>query len=156
MGADRRTTGIYLEDSRIEAKSAREISVRFKDTAHISVTSFNRHVLLTGEVASESDKAEVAQIVSSIQNVSGVSNELVVGKLSSLGSRSNDALITSNVKLRFLNNKTFQPDHVKVVAEDGTVFLMGMVKRMEAEAATDIASNSKGVQQVVTVFEYLD
>lgn len=155
-GADRRTIGSQLEDTAIEGKAASQIRAKYPDTVHVNVTSFNRHALITGEVPSEEVKAEVEKIVSGVANVKGVSNELVVSALSSLARRSNDSLITSNVKMRFLNNKTFQPDHVKVVTEANVVFLMGLVYRKEAELAADIASNSKGVERVVTVFEYLD
>lgn len=155
--ADRRTIGSQLEDTTIETKASSQISSQYKDGVHVNVTSFNRYALITGEVPSEEVKAGVEKIVSGVTNVKGVSNELTVSGLSSLTSRANDSLITSNVKMRFLNNKkAFQPDHVKVVTEGNTVFLMGMVYHKEAEAAAEIASNSKGVERVVTVFEYLD
>ena len=155
-GADRRTLGSQLEDNTIETKAAKQIRIQYPDTVHVSVTSFNRHLLLTGEVPNEEIKAAVEKIASDVANVTAVSNELVVGELSGLTKRSNDSLITSNVKLRFLNNKLFQPDHVKVVTEANVVFLMGLVYRKEADAAAEIASNSKSVDRVVTVFEYLD
>jgi osmotically-inducible protein OsmY len=88
--------------------------------------------------------------------VRGVNNDLVVSNISSLASRSNDSLITSNVKLRFVNDKRFNADHVKVVTENSTVYLMGLVNHAEAEAATDVTSTTKGVQRVVKMFEYLD
>jgi len=156
MGADRRTSGSYLEDSKIETHAASQIFGQYKDTVHVNVTSFNRQVLITGEVPSEADKAGVANIVNGEPNIQSISNELLVSAPSGLATRSNDGLITSNIKLRFLSNKIFQPDHVKVVTENNVVFLMGLVYRKEAEAATDIARNSKGVERVVTLFEYLD
>lgn len=155
-GADRRTMGSQLEDTAIETKAASQIRSRYPVSVHVNVTSFNRHALITGEVPSEEIKAAIEKIVSEVPNVKGVSNELEVGSLSKLGRRSNDSLITSNVKLRFLNNKVFLPDHVKVVTEANVVYLMGLVDRKEAAAATDIASNAKGVDRVVTVFEYID
>ena len=156
MGADRRTTGTYFEDTAIEDKASRQIFGQYKDTVHASITSFNRHVLVTGEAPSVEVQARIEQIVASVPKVKSVSNELVIAGNSRLGSRTNDSLVTSNVKLRFIDNKDFQPDHVKVVTENGTVFLMGLVYRKEAEAAADIASTTKGVQRVVTIFEYLD
>ena len=156
MGADRRTTGSYLEDTRIETRSAKQIFSQYKDNVHVNITSFNRQVLITGEVAVEADKLKIESIVAAEPNVKSVSNELVVSVPSGLAARSNDGLVTSNVKLRFLSNKIFQPDHVKVVTENGTVFLMGLLYRKEAEAAIEIARNSKGVQRVVTLFEYLN
>ena len=156
MGADRRTSSAYLEDAKIETRVSNNIFAEYRDSVHVSVTSYNRHVLITGEASSEAAKIGVGQIVSAVPGVTGVSNELVVSGLSGLASRSNDSLVTSNVKLRFLDNKIFQPDHVKVVTENSTVYLMGLLYRKEAEAATTIASNSKGVQRIVTLFEYLD
>ena len=99
---------------------------------------------------------EIGKIVSAIEKVRNVNNELAVSSTSSLVSRSNDGLITSNVKLRFLNDNRFNADHIKVVTENGTVYLMGLVKHDEADAASDIASTTKGVQRVVRLFEYLD
>lgn len=156
MGADRRTPDSYLEDTKIEAHAANQIFVKYKDTVHVNVTSFNGQVLLTGEVPNDADKAAIEQIALGVPKIKTVSNELIVSAPSGLASRSNDSLITSNVKLRFINNKIFLPDHVKVVTENGAVFLMGIVYRKEAEAAADIARNSQGVQRVVTVFEFLD
>jgi osmotically-inducible protein OsmY len=123
---------------------------------HVNVTSYNRNVLISGEVLDESTKTEIGKIVSDIKNVRDVNNDLAVSNISSLASRSNDGLITSNVKLRFVNDKRFNADHIKVVTENGTVYLMGIVNRAEADAATDVTSTTKGVQRVVRMFEYLD
>jgi len=156
MAADRRTTGTYIEDEGIEDKTANQINTKYKDTAHVNVTSFNRHVLITGEAPSDAVKTDITQIATGIPNVKAVSNELVVSGSTGITSRSSDSIITGDVKLRFLNNKIFQADHVKVVTENGTVFLMGLVYHKEADAATEIASTTRGVQRVVKVFEYLD
>ncbi len=156
MAADRRTAGTYIEDEGIEDKAANLIGNKYKDTAHVNVTSFNRHVLVTGEVPNEEAKVDIAKIVESVANVKAVSNELVVSGTTGLTSRGNDSIITGDVKVRFVNNKVFQPDHVKVVTENGVVFLMGLVYHKEADTATEIASTTSGVQRVVKVFEYLD
>lgn len=156
MAADRRTTGTYIEDEGIENKAISQISTKYKNTTHVNVTSFNRHVLITGETPNEETKAGIAQIVAAVPNVKAVSNELVVSGLTGITSRSSDSIITGDVKLRFLNNKVFQADHVKVITENGSVFLMGLVYHKEAEAAAEIASTTSGVQRVVKVFEYLD
>lgn len=156
MVSDRRTTGSYIEDEGIEDKAVNQISAKYKNTTHVNVISFNRHVLITGEVASEADKAAITQIVAGVANVKAVSNELVVSGLTGISSRSSDSIITGDVKMRFLNNKIFRADHVKVITENGTVFLMGLVYRKEADAATEIASTTGGVRKVVKVFEYLD
>jgi len=156
MAADRRTTGAFIEDEGIENKALNQISAKYKNTTHVNVTSFNRHVLITGEAPNEEAKAGIAQIVAGVPNVKAVSNELTVSGLTGITSRGSDSIITGDVKLRFLNNKVFQADHVKVVTENGTVFLMGLVYHKEAEVATELASTTSGVQRVVKVFEYLD
>ncbi|HEU0283325.1 MAG TPA: BON domain-containing protein [Gallionella sp.] len=156
MVQDRRTTGAYVEDEAIENKAFDRIGKRFKKDVHVNVTSFNRNVLISGEAPNDAAKAEIGRLVSGIENVRNVSNELVVSGTSSMTSRSSDSLVTSDVKLRFMGDKRFNADHVKVVTENGTVFLMGIVKRAEAEAATEIASTTGGVQRVVRLFEYLD
>ncbi len=156
MASDRRTTGAYIEDEGIENKAISQINAKYKNSTHVNAISFNRHVLITGEAPNEKTKAEIAQIVAGVPNVKAVSNELVVSGSTSITSRSSDSFITGDVKLRFLSNSMFQPDHIKVIAENGTVFLMGLIYRKEAEAATEIARTTGGVQRVVKVFEYLD
>ena len=155
MAQDRRTSGAYVEDQAIETKAFDRIGKQYKN-AHVNVTSFNRNVLVSGEVPSEAVKAEIGRLVAGVENVRNVSNELAVSGPSSLTSRSSDSLTTSNVKLRFLDDKRFNASHVKVVTENGKVFLMGIVKRAEADAATEVASTTGGVQHVVKLFEYLD
>ncbi|HEX5339083.1 MAG TPA: BON domain-containing protein [Gallionella sp.] len=156
MANDRRTSGAYIEDEAIEDKSASLIDKQYKNKVHVNVTSFNRNVLISGEVPSEADKAGIGRLISSVQNVRNINNELVISAPSGLSSRSSDSLITSDVKLRFMRDKRFSADHVKVVTENGTVFLMGIVKHAEADAATDVASTTGGAQRVVKLFEYLD
>ncbi|TAN78621.1 MAG: BON domain-containing protein [Gallionella sp.] len=156
MAQDRRTSGAYVEDQSIEIKAIERIGKQFKGNVHLNVTSFNRNVLISGEAPSETAKAEIGRIVSGIENVRGVNNELAISGTSSLTSRSSDSLITSDIKLRFVNDKRFSADHVKVVTENGSVFLMGIVKHAEADAAAGIASTVGGVQRVVKLFEYLD
>mgnify|MGYP001363718886 CR=1 FL=1 len=155
VAADRRTSGTYLEDEGIEWKAQARVGDRYGDKVHLNVTSFNRNVLLTGEVIDEATKAEVERLVSGVPNVRGISNELVVGWPSSLTARSNDAYISSKVKARFVEYSRFPAQVVKVVTEAGTVFLMGMVTQQEADHATEIARTTSGVQRVVRVFEYV-
>lgn len=156
MAQDRRTSGAYVEDLAIQTKMFERIMKEYKDDVHTNVNSFNRTVLITGEVPNEAVKKEIGRLVSSIENVRGINNELTISGVSSMTSRSNDSLITSNVKLRFVNDPRFSANHVKVVTENGNVYLMGIVKREEAAAAADVAGTTKGVQRVVKVFEYLD
>ena len=153
MVDDRRSTGVYVEDENIEWKARGRLIDRFKDT-HVNVTSFNLTVLLTGEVPSEQVKTEVADAIRAIPSVKNVVNELVIGGNTAYTARANDTLITTNVKTRFINNGKFSINHVKVVTESGTAFLMGIVTREEAEAATELARNTGGVSRVVKVFEY--
>jgi osmotically-inducible protein OsmY len=155
VAEDRRTIGTITEDEAIELKAISRIGQKVKD-AHINVTSYNRMVLLTGEVPDEAAKATAEKIARAIENVRGVYNELQVAGVSSLASRANDSYLTSKVKARFLDAQRFSPLHVKVVTENGVVYLLGLVKRKEAEDATEIARTTSGVRKVVRVFEYLD
>ncbi len=154
VSQDRRTSGIFLEDEGIEMRSGQRISDKFGSNVHVNVTSFNRNVLLTGEVPSDSVKKEIGNLVTGVENTRNITNEIAVGEKSSFMSRSNDALITSKVKGRFMDAGKFQINHVKVVTEGGVVFLLGLVNRQEAQSAVDIASSTSGVNKVVKVFEY--
>jgi len=156
MATDRRSSGIYIEDEAIENKALARIGEQFKQRVHVNVTSFNRKVLLTGEVPDEATRAGIGKTAAAVENVRDVHNATVVALPSSLTSRSNDALLTSKVKLNFTNNKRFSPNHVKVVTENEVVYLLGLVKRAEADAASEIASTTGGVRKVVRMFEYLD
>ena len=156
MVQDRRTSGAYVEDEAIEAKAFDRIGKQFKSTVHVNVTSYNRNVLITGEVPDETARSQVERIIANIQNVGKIYNELVVAGQSSLTSRSNDSLITSNVKMRFVGDKRFSATSIKVVTENGSVYLMGIVNHAEARAASEVASGSRGVSRVVELFEYVD
>ncbi|WP_074684986.1 MULTISPECIES: BON domain-containing protein [Nitrosomonas] len=156
MVEDRRSSGMYIDDEGIELKTNRRIGERLGDRVHVNVTSFNRNVLLTGEAPDEFTKKEIEKLAMSIENVQNISNEITIAPKSSLSSRSNDALITSKVKARFINNKVFQMNHIKVVTENGVVYLLGLVTRKEGDTATRIASTTESVLRVVKVFEYLD
>jgi osmotically-inducible protein OsmY len=156
MAQDRRTVGTITEDEGIELKTSNRIGNRFKDAIHINATSYNRIVLLTGEVPDATTKAEVERIARSVDNVRGVFNEVAIAGVSSYTVRTNDSVITSKVKARFVDAGKFNALHVKVVTENSIVYLMGLVKKSEAEEATQIARTTSGVQKVVRVFEYLD
>jgi len=156
VATDRRTSGTILEDERIEVASTREINIKYLDNSHVNVTSFDRTVLLTGEVHDDQIKADVEKIVRGQPNVKNVMNELSVSGNSSITSRSSDTLITGKVKARFASENRFAPNHVKVVTESGIVYLMGMVTPQEGADAAEIASNTSGVLKVVKAFEYID
>lgn len=156
VAEDRRTVGTIAEDQGIELKTANRIGEKIKD-AHVNVTSYNRVALLSGEVPTTSAKAEAEKIARAVENVRSVYNELRVGANSTIQARTSDAVTTSKVKARFVDlNLKFSPLHVKVVTENQTVFLMGLVKRQEAADATEVARTTGGVSRVVRLFEYLD
>jgi osmotically-inducible protein OsmY len=151
---DRRTAGTQIDDEGIELRASNRISERFGTQAHVNVTAFNRSVLLTGEVPNEATKAEVEKLVKGVTNVRGVTNDLQVAGSSALTARANDTFLTSKVKARFVDVNHFNPFHVKVVTENSTVYLLGIVTEAEAKSATDIARTTGGVRKVVRVFEY--
>ncbi len=155
IGEDRRTVGTITEDQGIESKAASRIEDKIKD-AHINVTSYNRVLLLTGEVPTEAAKADAERIARAVENVRNVFNELQVAGNASLQARTNDSVITSKAKARFVDASKFSPVHVKVVTENGVVYLLGMVKKQEAADATEIARTTGGVRKVVRLFEYTD
>jgi osmotically-inducible protein OsmY len=156
IATDRRTTGAQLDDEFIEDKAIAQIADRLKSDIHVNATSYNGIALLTGEVPTEASKNEVAQVVRSMPKVRIVQNELVVGPTSSLSARTNDTFITSKVKTRFVEaHRKFQINHVKVVTERSVVYLMGIVRRDEGDAAAEIARTTSGVERVVKVFEYI-
>ena len=156
VATDRRSTGAQLDDEVIEDKSVFAINERFKGEFHVNVTSFNGIVLLTGEVPAEAAKTDIGEMLRTTPKVRAVQNELLVGPVTSFKARSDDTLITSKVKARFVEAGKFQINYVKVVTERGIVYLMGMVKRDEGDAAAEIARTTEGVQRVVKVFEYIN
>jgi len=151
---DRRSTGTQVDDQRIESRASSAIDQRFGWKVHVNVTSYNRQVLITGEVPDAVTHAEVEKLIAALPGVRTLANESTIGPLTSLAARTGDTLVTSNVKSRFLGAKNFNPIHVKVVTEAGVVFLMGMVTEVEANAASEIARTTDGVKKVVKVFEY--
>ncbi len=151
---DRRTSGAQVEDTSIELRTGNRIDDRYGDKAHVNVTSYNRYVLLTGEVTDEAARAEIEKIARGVPNVLGVTNDVQIAGISSMGSRSNDTYLTSKVKTRFLDSGKFNAIHVKVVTEAGVVYLLGMVTPKEAEDAVELARTTGGVRKVVKMFEY--
>jgi osmotically-inducible protein OsmY len=153
MASDRRTSGAQIDDEMIEFRGARVLSDNFGDRAHINITSYNRQVLLTGEVPTEAQKQQAEQLVSRVDAVRAVVNELAVMTATSLPQRSGDVLITGKVRASFVDAADLQANTLKVVTERGTVYLMGRVTPREAERATQIARQINGVQRVVRIFE---
>lgn len=156
MTSDRRTVGAQTEDTAIEFKSVHLIANTFGNEVHVNVNSYNRTVLLTGEVKDEATKERVADEVKAIENVRSVVNEIQVSAfLSGIGSRSSDTLLTTKVRSKLLNTPDIYSSSFKVVSENGVVYLMGRVSQREANEATEAAREVSGVQKVVRVFEYI-
>ena len=152
---DRRTLGIQAEDRTISLKAESRVSERLGNKANINITSFNRRVLLTGEVPDEQTRAEAERIVGGVENVAIVVNELQIAGISSLTARTNDSIITSKVKGNFVDDRDIQANAFKVVTEAGVVYLMGLVTRAEGDRAAAVAARTSGVKQVVKVFDYV-
>jgi osmotically-inducible protein OsmY len=152
---DRRTSGAQLEDEGIELRAGSRLRDAVGDRAHVNITSYNRQVLLTGEVPNERDKQLAEQVVSKVENVRGIVNELAVMGNTTLAQRSSDTLVTGKVKASLVDAKDLYVGAFKVVTERGTVYLMGRVTQHEADRATQMVRNISGVQRVVRIFEII-
>jgi osmotically-inducible protein OsmY len=155
VATDRRTSGAQLEDEGIELRAQSRLRENLGERVHVNVTSYNRQVLLTGEVPSAQDKQLVEQVVSRVDNVRSIVNELAVLGNSTLSQRSSDTLVTGRVKANMVDARDLYANAFKVVTERGTTYLMGRVTQREAERATDIARSASGVQKVVRLFEII-
>ena len=155
VATDRRSSGAQVDDQAIELRGGARVREIANDNMYVSITSFNRQVLLTGTVGSEADKRRVEDVVRRVDNVRSVVNELVVGPPSTFQERSNDTFITGKVKASLLDAKDIFANSFKVVTERGTVYLMGIATRRETDRATDIARGVAGVQKVVRVVEII-
>jgi osmotically-inducible protein OsmY len=153
--SDRRTFGAQTEDKAIVVKGESRAAAVVGEAGHVNVSSFNRKVLLTGEVKDEETKAAVEREVATVENVQSVVNELAIAGPSSFTSRSSDSLITGKIKASFVDNQALHANAIKVVTERGVVYLMGRVTQQEGTLAAEIARNASGVQKVVKVFDYL-
>lgn len=153
VATDRRTTGTQVEDESIELKVASAVRQDLGDRVHLNVTSFNRKVLLSGEVRTAADKERAEKLAQSQENVQSVVNDLAVMPPSSFTQRSKDTVITGQVKAAFVDAKDLQVNAIKVVTERGVVYLMGRVTAREAKRATEITRTISGVTKVVRVFE---
>jgi osmotically-inducible protein OsmY len=155
VATDRRTSGSVVEDEGIELRASSRIKEALGDRGHINVTSYNRQVLLTGEVPSAQDKQLVEQIVSRVDNVRNIVNELAVMGNASFTQRSSDSLVTGRVKAALVDAKDLFSNAFKVVTERGTTYIMGRVTEREAKRATQVVSSTSGVQKVVRIFEII-
>jgi osmotically-inducible protein OsmY len=155
VATDRRTSGTQLEDEGIELRAANRLREAFAERVNIGVTSYNRQVLLTGEVPSEADKQRAQEIVSRVENVRSIVNELGILGNSTLTARSADALVTGRVRASFVDAKDLYANAFKVTTTRGTTYLLGRVTQREADRATEITRSTPGVQRVVRVFEII-
>lgn len=155
MATDRRTSGSQVEDEGIELRGASRVRESLGERGHVNITSYNRQVLITGEVPTEADKKTVEQILTRVENVRAVVNELEVLGESTLTQRSSDALVTGRVKAAMVDAKDLFANAFKVTTERGTTYLMGRVTQREANRATEVTRATPGVQRVVRVFEII-
>lgn len=152
---DRRSLGTQTDDETIEWKASARVSEKFSDNAHVNFVSFNRKVLISGEVPSAEARVEIEQIVAGVPQVQGVYNELTVGPVTSFSTRSSDSYITTRVKGRFVDSGKVNSAHIKVVTEASIVYLLGLVTQPEADAAITVARTTSGVKKVVTLLEII-
>jgi osmotically-inducible protein OsmY len=152
---DRRTLGMQTEDKAINVKAELKLRQLTGENGHINVTSYNRKVLLTGEVRDEAMKQAAEREVRAVENVISVINELEIAGPSSYTSRSNDALITTKVKASLVDKRTVSATAFKVTTERGVVYLQGLVTPREGNIAADVAKGVPGVVRVVKIFEYI-
>jgi osmotically-inducible protein OsmY len=155
VATDRRTTGTQVEDKGIELKAATRIREAMGDRTNINVQSFNRVLLLSGEVRNEADKIEAERIARGIENVARVHNELQVGFLSSLTSRSNDLVLAGKIKATLIDAKDLQSNAIVAVIERGEVYLMGIVTEREAHSSSELIRGIPKVEKVVRLFEVI-
>lgn len=155
VATDRRSAGMQLEDQSIELKTSLRLREQLADRVHINVNSHNRVVLLTGEAKDEADKQRAQQIAAQVDNVARVVNEVQVGFISSLSSRSNDLVIAAKVKATLIDARDLMSSAFEVVVERGEVHLMGRVTEREAHRCAELVRGIPGVQKVVRVFEIL-
>jgi osmotically-inducible protein OsmY len=155
MATDRRTSGTQLEDEGIELRGASRIRDNLGERGHINITSYNRQVLLTGEVPSAQDKQLAEQVVSKVENARSIVNDIAILGDSTLSQRSADTLATGRVKAGLVDARDLFSNAFKVVTERGTTYLMGRVTQREADRATDITRSTTGVHKVVRVLEII-
>lgn len=157
VSVDRRTAGTVVGDQEIELRAYSRLRESFpKPGFSVSTTSYNRQVLLTGQVPDEATRTKVEEVVRTIPDVRKVFNETAVSGVTSFTSEGNDATLTAKVKARMVQDARVPATHIKVVTEAGIVYLMGLLTQAEADAATDVASTTGGVTKVVKLFEYID
>ena len=156
VATDRRPGGSQVDDELIQMKAGSRLGEAFPDgRVRVNVTSYNRVVLLTGQVPNDADKATVEQVVAKVDNVQSVINELSVGPATTFGERSRDAFVTTKVKASIVDSQDLFANSIKIVTHRGVVYLMGRVTEREANHAAELARGVSGVNKVVKVFEII-
>jgi osmotically-inducible protein OsmY len=155
VAVDRRTSGAQLEDQAIELKSLGRVKDAIGDRGHVSVSAYNRLVLITGAVPTDADRAAVEQAVTRIENVKSTVNELSVGFNPSISTRSQDLIVSSKVRASLIDARDLQVNAFKVTTEAGVCYLMGRVTEREADRAAEMVRSISGVTKVVKVFEII-
>ena len=152
---DRRSTGTQTDDETTEWRAMEGIPAAYRETSHVNFTSFNRRVLMTGEVPNDDARAAIEAEARKVPGVITVYNELLVGAPSSLATRSKDSFITSKVKARLVDEQKVSANHVKVITERTVTYLMGLLTEREANAAIQVARTTDGVSKVVNAIEII-
>jgi osmotically-inducible protein OsmY len=155
VATDRRTSGTQLEDETIEFRGSSRVRDMFGEKVHVNVTSFNRQVLLTGEVPTERDRQTIVGMVEKLENVKSVVNELAVMPVTNVSSRSGDLVVTGKIKASLIDSRDLFANAFKVVTERNTAYVMGRVTQREADSATNVIRNVSGVNKVVRLFEII-
>ena len=155
VASDRRTSGTQLEDETIEFRGSARVRDMFGEKVHVNITSFNRQVLLTGEVPTERDRQTIVGMVEKLENVKSVVNELAVMPVTSVSSRSGDLVVTGKIKASLIDSRDLFANAFKVVTERNTAYVMGRVTQREADSATNVIRNVSGVNKVVRLFEII-
>jgi len=156
VSQDRRSAGAMVDDQTIEMKAQGALAEdpELEQSARVVVTSFNGVILLAGQAPDERLKARAEDIVRGLRGVRELRNEMTVGEPIPLGVRSHDTMITANVKSRLLADRATEGSKIKIVTENGVVYLMGLLSRAEGNAAANVASHTPDVQRVIKIFEY--
>ncbi len=155
LATDRRTSGTVVEDNGIELKANNRIRENLGERVHVNVTSYNRQVLLTGEVPTAQDKQLVEKIVAGVENVRSTVNELAVMGKSTFTQRTSDTLVTSRAKANLVDAKDLTANAFKITTEHGVLYVMARVTQREADRATEVLRTTSGVQRVVRMFEII-
>ena len=155
VATDRRTSGTQLEDETIEFRGSARVRDMFGEKVHVNITSFNRQVLLTGEVPTERDRQTIVGMVEKLENVKSVVNELAVMPVTNVSSRSGDLVVTGKIKASLIDSRDLFANAFKVVTERNTAYVMGRVTQREADSATNVIRNVSGVNKVVRLFEII-